>query len=127
MRWLIRFLQCEYIVVRYFVVVLVVVFVGIGYFVGSSVQIRLHNDDKCDFAQENYEIANDVSYRTQVFDAGGGTSEWEYLKDIYGEDAASEIMDARWNGTALPAAFMAGAVIEACGEAPPPRSPSSQP
>ena len=105
--------------VRRLIVILLLGGAVFGGFVAWEVNNRIHNDDVCDYVTEMYKVANDDAYRTRVFNTGNDSTEWEYLKDIYGKDAASEIMDARWSGTALPSAFMAGAVIDACGEAPP--------
>ena len=102
--------------VRFVIVVIVALAVGSG--IGWIVNDEVHGNDVCEFAKDNYEIANDDGYRAQVFNAGNDSSEWEYLKEVYGEDAASAIMDARYSATSLPAALMAGAVIDACGEAP---------
>ncbi len=101
---------------RFLIVVAVALAVGFG--ASWIVNNEVHSDDVCDFARENYEIANSDEYQARVFNAANDSTEWNYLKEVYGKDAASEIMDARYSGTSLPAAFMVGAVIDACGEAP---------
>ena len=104
--------------VRRLIVILLLGGAVFGGFVAWEVNNRIHNDDVCEFVTDMYEVANSDEYQNRVFNVTNDSTEWQYLKDVYGKDAASKIMDARLSGTSLPAAFTAGAVVEACGEAP---------
>jgi len=96
-------------------VIVVVVALAVGFGGGWIVHRDLHADDAqnavCDSMTELYENRN------LGFNLAYDGNDWEILKETYGEDAASAIMDARYSGGPMTGAVLYSAA-EACGEPP---------
>ena len=84
---------------------------------GAEIESSSRSDDVCSYVRKLYDAAVRDDGITKASLSGMDSGDWEYLKEVYGKDAAQEIMDAR---TRSPAAegYFTGAVIDACGEAP---------
>ena len=97
--------------VRFFVITAAALAVGFGG--GWVVHRDLHDSDaqnavceRMTWLYQNKDLMNNLAY-----------DDWQDLKETYGEDAASAIMDARYSGGPMLGAILAEAV-KACGEAP---------
>ena len=94
-----------------FAPLLLILLVGLG--IGWSVGNWQHQDDTCNVLRREYQIATSDEYLNLVT-SSTNRSDWNRLVGTYGEQAASAIMDARFNAPRLIGAFLASSVDAEC-------------